>query len=264
MSLAVLTAESPRPYSHGSSVRVAGKTNWAAALKLNRTDTNLGLSFEETDFVHNDGEETWKTLDNIAALGLTLENDENEITQSTGLPRFSIEDVDNDVAGPEQLGASSPATGPFHKWMKNLHRRAHRSRTQDNRSRFEPFPEYSENHLGNDAVSVNNHRKSSSGSSFGFVAAVRSASVSLASTSVITRPRRHTGRSSIQGRSDLSSRGSTSGQRYSEDSTGFERTVSNDPGVTERLLQRRRILEEIINTEESYIGDVKFLMNVSF
>ncbi|KAI1447892.1 Dbl homology domain-containing protein [Annulohypoxylon stygium] len=262
MSLAVLTAESPRPYSHGSSVRVAGKTNWAAALKLNRTDTNLGLSFEETDFVHNDGEETWKTLDNIAALGLTLENDENEITQSTGLPRFSIEDVDNDVAGSEQLGASSPATGPFHKWMKNLHRRAHRSRTQDNRSRFEPFPEYSENHLGNDAVSVNNHRKSSSGSSFGFVAAVRSASVSLASTSVITRPRRHTGRSSIQGRSDLSSRGSTSGQRYSEDSTGFERTVSNDPGVTERLLQRRRILEEIINTEESYIGDVKFLMNV--
>ncbi|KAI1459067.1 Dbl homology domain-containing protein [Annulohypoxylon moriforme] len=262
MSLAVLAAEPPRPYSQSGSVHVSSKTNWAAALKLNRTDPGLGLSFEETDFVHNDGEEAWNTLDNIAALGLTLENDEDEITHSTGLPRLSLEDIENDELEAGELKTSSPITGPFHKWMKNLHKRAHRPTIQHNHSQFESFPEYSEVHMGNDVASVNNHRKSSSGSSFGFVAAVRSASVSLASASVITRPRRHTGRSSLQGRSDISSRRSTSGQRCSEDSTGFERTVSNDPGVTERLLQRRRILEEIINTEESYIGDVKFLMNV--
>ncbi|KAI1208898.1 Dbl homology domain-containing protein [Annulohypoxylon truncatum] len=261
MSLAVLTADPLRPCSQSGSVRIAGKTDWAAALKLNRTDPGLGLSFEETDFVRSDGEDAWNTLDNIAALGLTLESDEDEVTHSTGLPRFSLEDVGGDGVESGQLGTSSPIVGPFHKWMKNLHRRAHRSRIQHDRSGFESFPEYSESHIGHDVTSLNNHRKSSSGSSFGFVAAVRSASVSLASTSVITRPRRHTGRSSLQGRSDLSSRGST-GQRYSEDSTGFERTVSNDPGVTERLLQRRRILEEFINTEESYIGDVKFLMNV--
>jgi hypothetical protein len=35
-----------------------------------------------------------------------------------------------------------------------------------------------------------------------------------------------------------------------------------DQAVTERSLQRRRILEELIETEESYIGDVRFLMNV--
>ncbi|KAI0890048.1 Dbl homology domain-containing protein [Annulohypoxylon maeteangense] len=262
MSLAVLTTESPRPCSQSGSVRIAGKTNWAAALKLNRTDPGLGLSFEDTDFVRNDGKDAWDTLDNIAALGLTLENDEDEITHSTGLPTFSLDDLENDGVEPEPLGSSSPIAGPFHKWMKNLHKRAHRSTTQHNYSRFESFPEYSETPMGNDATSLNKHRKSSSGSSFGFVAAVRSASVSLASASVITRPRRHTGRSSLQGRSDISSRRSTSGQRYSEDSIGFERTVSHDPGVTERLLQRRRILEEIINTEESYIGDVKFLMNV--
>ncbi|KAG7132266.1 hypothetical protein HYQ45_009287 [Verticillium longisporum] len=32
--------------------------------------------------------------------------------------------------------------------------------------------------------------------------------------------------------------------------------------ATERSLQRRRILEELISTEEGYIGDVRFLMNV--
>ncbi|KAL2017916.1 hypothetical protein VTK56DRAFT_1572 [Thermocarpiscus australiensis] len=35
-----------------------------------------------------------------------------------------------------------------------------------------------------------------------------------------------------------------------------------DPAVMERSLQRRRILEELISTEEGYIGDVRFLMNV--
>ncbi|KAI1415937.1 Dbl homology domain-containing protein [Hypoxylon sp. FL1857] len=262
MTIAVLMDASPRPCSQSSSVRIAGKANFAAALKLNRTDTDLGLSFDDPDSVRNDGEESWKTLDNIAALGLTLESNEEETTQSAGLPRFSIDGGTDDEADGGHLENSAPLVGPFHKWMKNLHKRAHRSRANHASSRFEPFPEYSEYSFDVDTLSPGDHRKSSSGSSYGFVAAVRSASVSLASTSVVTRPRRHTGRSSLQGRTDLSSRGSTTSQRWSEDSTCLERTVSNDPGVTERLLQRRRILEEIINTEESYIGDVKFLMNV--
>jgi hypothetical protein len=36
-----------------------------------------------------------------------------------------------------------------------------------------------------------------------------------------------------------------------------------DVAAIERSLQRRRILEELISTEEGYIGDVRFLMNVS-
>ncbi|KAI2629829.1 Dbl homology domain-containing protein [Hypoxylon sp. NC1633] len=257
MSLVVLQNDSPRPCSQSSSVRVAGKSNLAMTLKLNRTEPDLGLSFEGANIFAKDGEDGWKALDNIAALGLTLESNEEEPTRSTGLPRLSIED---DMSDADQPKTPPPLVGPFHKWIKNLHRRAHRSKIRPNR--LEAFPEYSEYSFEDDALSRDGHRKSSSGSSYGFVAAVRSASVSVASTSVITRPRRHTGRSSLQGRTDISSRGSTSGQRFSEDSACFERTVSNDPEVTERLLQRRRILEEIINTEESYIGDVKFLMNV--
>ncbi|OTB06666.1 hypothetical protein M426DRAFT_9444 [Hypoxylon sp. CI-4A] len=260
MSLAVLTDGSPRPYSQSNSVRVVDKAGWAAALKLNKPDPNLGLCFEDPDCFRNGSENAWKTLHNIASLGLNLEDDEDEIIPTAGIPRISIEE--DDAAGVGELEISSPPVGPFHKWMKNLHKRAHRSKIPPNNSRFEPFPEYSEYTFDDGALSPDYHRKSSSGSSYGFVAAVRSASVSVASASVVTRPRRHTGRSSLQDRTDLSSRGSTSGPRFSEDSAYLERTISNDPGVTERLLQRRRILEEIISTEESYIGDVKFLMNV--
>lgn len=89
------------------------------------------------------------------------------------------------------------------------------------------------------------HRDSSSGSSFGFVAGVKSATVSISST----RFARSVGRSI---RTPLG--------RSSEDSTG--RVTPTDRFSIERAIRRRRILEELIQTEESYIGDIRLLMNV--
>ena len=111
------------------------------------------------------------------------------------------------------------------------------------------------------ARSTARHKKSSSGSSFGFVTAVKSASISLASFSVAPRSRK-TGVSSRHHRTDPSSKASNVG-RLSEDSSYIARGIVIDQAVMNRLLQRRRVLEEIINTEESYVADVKFLMNVS-
>ncbi|KAI1500110.1 hypothetical protein F5X99DRAFT_257921 [Biscogniauxia marginata] len=255
MALAILNSDSPRPCSRSSSVYVSGNTSWATlkALRLNRTDPGLGL--DDLDLFRTDGAEDWKTLDNIAALGLTLENDEEKPRDSTELPRLSLDGNESSVKREE---TSPRLARPFQKWMKNLHRRAHRPETCDIDSQAEPFPKL----FFDDPQTPHSHRKSSSGSSYGFVAGVRSASISLASTSVLTRPRRHTARSSLHTRTDHSSRGSMSAPRCSEDSTCFDRPVTMDRGVMERLLQRRRILEEVINTEESYIGDVKFLMNV--
>jgi hypothetical protein len=51
--------------------------------------------------------------------------------------------------------------------------------------------------------------------------------------------------------------------RASEDSALLDITPLVDSAAIERSLQRRRILEELITTEESYIGDIRFLMNVS-
>ncbi|KAI0019554.1 hypothetical protein F4780DRAFT_441219 [Xylariomycetidae sp. FL0641] len=262
MSIVAVKSHSPRPGSRGSSVHLAGKTPWASltpkssTLRVNRTDPGFGI--DDFDLFRTDGEEAWKTaLDDITALGLALEDTEQEERHSDELPRISLEGPEH---GADQAERPPSVAKPFHKWMKNLHKRAHRSSLSHTNHQVEAFPEYTFN--TRPVTPSHHHRRTSSDSSFNFVAAVRSASVSLASASIATRSRRQTARSSRQSRADRSSRGSTSAPRFSEDSTCFERTLMADPGVTERLLQRRRILEELISTEESYIGDIKFLMNV--
>ena len=159
--------------------------------------------------------------------------------------------------------ATMPRTSkPFHRWMRTLHKRAarrHGIRTCEDHLGYSLEPE------GRPSFGVSaHHRKSESGSSFGFVRAVRSASLSMTSASVLTRSRRTTTQLSSRAysRTDRSSRASVSGARISEDSFCPDRQVVVDPAVIERSLQRRRILEELISTEENYIGDVRFLMNV--
>ncbi|KAI0553773.1 Dbl homology domain-containing protein [Xylaria curta] len=260
MPLTASTTNSPRPYMRSGSLRVARGKSWVkslttpATLRFNRTDPDLGLDC--FDLLQDDSEDVWKALGDIAAFRLSLENDDETSRCSMDLPRFSVYQDDDGIADepeePEVL-----LSRPFHKWMKTLHRRANRRNVRSKGT--EQFPEYL---FAEDPIGINRHRKSSSGSSFGFVAAVKSATVSLASASVRTHQRRHAARSSIHTRTDHSSRGSISAQRMSEDSTCFDRSLPTDPAVTDRLLQRRRILEELITTEESYIGDIRFLMNV--
>lgn len=160
--------------------------------------------------------------------------------------------------------ASSSPKKPFHKWMRSLHRRAsHRPPLLDSHLHH-PL-----DHLSNpDATLLDESYRnlppiSSPGSSLRFVSAVRSASVSLASVSAATRSRRRNKtRSRCLSRTDRSSKVSLVGPRVSEDSTTAEQSLILDLATTERALQRRRILEELISTEEGYIGDIRFLLNV--
>ncbi|KAH8130333.1 hypothetical protein FP744_10008965 [Trichoderma asperellum] len=153
--------------------------------------------------------------------------------------------------------------GPFYKWMRTIHRRArHRSTLSDGsinslQPRLEPeirsrTPTWKRSH----------HRQSSSGSSFAFVSAVRSASASLASVSAVARSRKTITRSQGFSVTERSSRASMTGPRASEDSSFLESHSLADLAVIERSLQRRKVLEELISTEEGYIGDIRFLMNV--
>ncbi|KAG5791850.1 hypothetical protein H9Q69_009106 [Fusarium xylarioides] len=103
-------------------------------------------------------------------------------------------------------------------------------------------------------------RLSSSGSSLGFIEAVQSASISIASASAISRSHRHHRLSHCRSRTERSSRASLSAPRFSEDSIPFEK-VSIDVAAVQRSLRRRQIIEELINTEESYIGDIRFLIH---
>lgn len=216
--------------------------------------TSCGIDFSPLETSYS-----WKGLDSIAALGLSLgaEEDKEPPVAAIDFSYAAHEDYHGDDHG---LGLFGDASKPFHRWIKTLQRRAQRPRHRRSRGcsahAREAFPGFLQ-----DSFSPPGHRKSSSDSSFGYVAAVRSASVSV-SGSAMTRSRRNTMRSSCHARTDRGSRASTSGPRLSEDSMCYERPSALDPAVKERLLQRRRVIEELISTEESYIGDIKFLMNV--
>jgi hypothetical protein len=105
---------------------------------------------------------------------------------------------------------------------------------------------------------------SSSGSSLGLIAAVQSASISITSASALSRSRSHQNHSysHCRSRTERSSRASLSAPRFSEDSVPLEK-AKMDVTAIHRSLRRRQILEELISTEESYIGDIRFLIHVS-
>lgn len=161
--------------------------------------------------------------------------------------------------------APTPPAKPFQKWMRTLHKRVLRQQEMIGYDgSLPPWLPQSEHEDTHDRDSTH-HRHSSSDSSFAFVTAVKSASVgSVTGLSLLTRSRQTTIRSSRGPRTDRSSRASVSGPRVSEDSFVPEKQAPVDPAVVERALKRRRILEELISTEEGYIGDLRFLMNVCF
>lgn len=150
---------------------------------------------------------------------------------------------------------------PFKKWVQILHRRRLERQWARQAVPEKQQPACQHGAEARNSENSNYRRHSSSVSSFAFVSAAREASMSLASTSFMDRSRRQTLRSSLaHSRTDRSSRASGCG-RQSEDS--HDRHSQVDLATIERSLNRRRVIEELIRTEEGYIGDVRFLMNVS-
>lgn len=213
-------------------------------------------------FGDDEAEEDVCPFDSVPAVAAQ----EDAITNAEGLDNtegsLSQADTQTDASHGQLLDASAK---PFQRWIKTLHKRA--MRRQDIVACDEIFsPGFPETE-GETSVAWRSahHRPSSSDSSLALVTAVRSANLSLAGISLLTHSRMDTLRRSRRGHSttDPSSRASASGLRLSEDSVCADQPQAPvDPAVLERSLHRHRILEELISTEESYIGDVRFLTNV--
>lgn len=200
--------------------------------------------------------ETWYSLDRTPTTGSEV------AAQKRGLENTEYCSQEAGQGDTDRGNPTPRPSKPFYRWIRTLQRRAVR---RQEAWACEGYPQpYAFDADSQSSVTGSTHRRPpSSDSSFRFVSAVRSASVSLTSASVLTHSRRNAQMLS-RGHSmmDRSSRASVSGARLSEDSFCPDRQVPLDPTVVERSLQRRRILEELISTEESYIGDVRFLMNV--
>lgn len=241
--------------SRQSLVHITRKTSWEnpvpppSSPKATTTNAPQEDLDDDIELQSSDGFfSSCETLENIAALGLSFHGDEAQVPEAVKLERFSLEDLEMPAGGDR----------PFNKWMRSLQRRATNRRktvscdVTGSALEHELFETPSTRRR-------TAHKKSSSGSSYGFVTAVKSASISLASFSVAPRSKM-TAASSRHQRADRSSKASNIG-RTSEDSSYLASGAVIDQAVTNRLLQRRRVIEEIIATEESYLADVKFLMN---
>lgn len=205
---------------------------------------------------------TWDTVD-PAMIRLTLDVSDSPDFVMPASRSGSLSSHQQDNIAQQEVVAAPPHTH-FHKWMRTLRRRGGRRQNTVTIDGILSTPPSVDGLRQEAKRQSGHHRQSSSGSSFGFVEAVKTASVSLASVSVFARSRRNSMRSSrAHTHTDRSSRGSGSSHRCSEDSCGLDRPQVLDRAAVERSLQRRRILEELISTEEGYIGDVRFLMNVS-
>jgi hypothetical protein len=194
---------------HCSTNDPEGSPTFSSANQILRTDTfEVGheiVNSKTTDTELNDaqcggsttsssiGSKESNTLDNLYALGM-LAMDDMAKDEGVRHRRFSL-------GGDEEpfIRDSLPMdASPFEKWLKTIHRRAaHRKTISCDSPRVV-------GELG--LYNRQGHRKSISGSSFGFVTNMKSVGTSLASISIA--PRSRTGVSSRQQRTDFSSKAS--------------------------------------------------------
>ncbi|KAF5622738.1 hypothetical protein F25303_11979 [Fusarium sp. NRRL 25303] len=203
-------------------------------------------------------------INTFTTLNCTTQHASSERATTTrarpSCPQIQVETI-QEVPSSESFAENAKLRRPFSRWMKSLHRRVSQ---RDYGNVWSPDTGWENLECsGTHQRSVRrrlSRRLSSSGSSLGFIEAVQSASISIASASAISRSHRHHRLSNCRSRTERSSRASLSAPRFSEDSIPFEK-VSIDIAAVQRSLRRRQIIEELISTEESYIGDIRFLIH---
>lgn len=163
----------------------------------------------------------------------------------------------------DEVAAEDGRTSPLKRWLRTLKRRhvapldtLHPPSERWVMDDFDPAPLVTPCRPPRPEL---RHRKTlSSVSSAAVLSAVKTASVTLASLSLYPRSRR-SARNSLN--RDDASQPSFSHGRNSFDSMATSNPMMDD-GTWFRSMQRNRIVEEIISSEESYIRDLKTLINV--
>lgn len=201
---------------HCSTNDPEGSPNFSSANQILRTDTfEIGHEVVNSKITNTElnnaqcggsttssslGSKEYNTLDNLYALGMLAMDDMNQ-DESIRRRRFSL---GGDIEEPSNRDSLPIDASPFEKWLKTLHRRAaHRKTTSCDSPRMVGELGLYDNSA---TQSRQGHRKSNSGSSFGFVTNMKSVGTSLASLSIA--PRSRTGVSSRQQRTDFSSKAS--------------------------------------------------------
>ncbi|KAF2638323.1 hypothetical protein P280DRAFT_404969 [Massarina eburnea CBS 473.64] len=183
------------------------------------------------------------------------------------LPEVRWSDNTNSETHEEHEGTSAIAVGPqpFRRWMSTLRRRHIQRRkavpeaTVSTAGVIDP-----ESSLLPPPLPTSDTARRMSGSitsSMGCVIAMKSASITVASASIAHRS--DTG--ALHGKFRLGNRSSHySEARKSSESHGGGLGSIMDEGAWLRSVSRRKVVEELIASEESYIADLKVLINDYF
>ena len=261
------TEEPATTYSaRKSSSRISHKSSWGNDIPLPPQHGGLSIrdgiadALEDIDLQGDDDTSnllenniSHQKLDKPSAPRLSFANDkENIITEA--LPRRHI-----------SARASDCKPHPFRRWMSTIHRKGlHRPRTLREREERWSLDDFDEDPAKRTVLlqspTHRRHKKSSSWASSGILTAVKSASMSLATLSVAPNSRLARG-SSLMRSSNRSSRLSHSFGRPSVDEVSISLPLI-DEASRERAIKRRMTLEELVSTEESYVADLKVLVNV--
>ncbi|KAF1988659.1 hypothetical protein K402DRAFT_402830 [Aulographum hederae CBS 113979] len=242
---------SPRPASATPSLLTSSPERWEARVSDGLLPCTPEIIVESEDMCSDDTR--YESLaDEFTEESTFAENSESNVSEPTSHLEADLE---------------APVVAPFRRWVSTLRRRnVHRNIAV--RSPKSARKSLEEHKTGISAASArrlmvdSNHRKSlSETSTLGFITRVKSASITLASTSLGPLSRRG-GRS---GDATKEQRGSGySDARASTESAAPSFGPLVDEKAWLRSVQRRKILEELIATEEGYIGDMKALINVYF
>lgn len=147
---------------------------------------------------------------------------------------------------------------PFRRWMSTLRRR-HLHRHREPHMSFDGAGEVLVVRSPLSTTSDTMRRNSESmTSSMGFVTAVKTISITIASTSLAPTSERN-----AQKKLRLGNRSSNTDARRSTESHRGGLGPVIDESAWLRSLQRRKVVEELIASEESYIADLKVLINVT-
>jgi len=206
-------------------------------------------------------------------LGDLHRNDHLEPVQNYGLS-FDIKSKEN-LSTPRHVSDSSqePAVArkfsvtmdhpfkhdrPFRKWVSNLRQNPReRTRSLTVREARWDLDEGQSRPVKRDLP--RRERKSSSWSPFGFVAKGRTPE-SQVTSKLESQSKKQTGRRFLRSnRNSLVS--DTSNCRFSMEDRPTS-AQSSDQAPLERALQRRRVLDELLGSEESYVADLKVLLHV--
>lgn len=167
------------------------------------------------------------------------------------------------------LSPAVPEKRPFRKWISTLRRRRNSNGLEESKALKQESLESRGLKPNPGMWSWRSKRggprasTSTASSSIGFVTAMKSATITLASTSI--HPHSWRGGNLERLRSgERSSRQSGREARKSTDSQTPSLSPIMDEAAWMRSLQRRKVLEELVASEESYIADLKILVNVIF